>query len=311
MKVTIKQFIAAAALLHFSAVLTAQNFEIIPLYDIRVNSELLTYSGIAVETPSGAPIVRNEIPQEQEFSVVVQKPEGFRDSAGWVLYGLEYTLQRESGEVVMHTDDIFKKSGMAADTSLSAVSLTNTFNAETKAGTKLVLKARLYDRNGKGWISFQYVITVVSGSKRLPVNSITYYEKDSRGMRSTSVGLHFNFFEFKGLEGNLFLYKINKGDALNINLKGMDGWRVTDGKVSPEVDMEITDVAGMVIESATDITAKSIGQTMSPDKKELSIGYDMQNKLPSGQFYYANFKIRDRNSKKSGMGVVVKFFVED
>lgn len=311
MKNNLKQYFILLITICTATSAVAQNFELMPMYDIRVKSDKLTYSDISVETSEGMPVLRNEIPQDQQFSLVVHNPGGFRDSAGWVLYGLEYSLMRENGEVVMHTPDIFKGTGIAADTTLNSVSLNNTFNTETKPGTKLIIQARLYDRNGSGTLNFEYHFTVISGSRKLPLNAFIYNEKDSRGMRSTSVGLHYNFFEFKGLEGNHFLYRINKRDNLNINLKGFDGWRVKDERVAPQVDIEILDIAGNPIEAAQDITLKSIGETMPSDKKELNIEYKPETKLASGQFYFANLKIHDRNSKKSEMGVVIKFYVED
>lgn len=289
----------------------AQNFDLMPLSGIRVHSSNIAYSHIALETPDGAVIVRNEIPQNQEFSLVVHNPEGFKDSAGWVLYGLEFTLLREDGEIVTHTDDVFSGSAAAMDTSLKSVSLNNTFNTETKPGTNLKIVAKLFDRNGSGYIKYEYSFVVVAATKRLPSKVFTYYKSDSRGMRSTSIGLYYNFFEFKGLEGNNFLYKIKRGDDIKIQLKGVDGWKVSEDKVFPMVNIALYDVDGHAVEAAQDITAKSIGESMSADKKELSISFTPEVKLPSGQFYFAWIQITDKTSKKTAMDLVVKFYVED
>lgn len=300
---------ALLSLLAFQA--SAQTFDLIPLYGIRVNYSVLHYSGISMKTTDGSAIVTNEIPQNKEFSISVNKPEGFRDSAGWVLYGLEYTLIKEDGSIVVHVPDVFGFTGQATDTALQTVNLTCSFDAETKVGSKLTIIGKLFDRNGSGYISFSYDLKVISGSKKLPTKVFTYEKKDSRGMQSTSVGLHFNFFEFKGIPGNNFLFRIKKNDALELLLRGMEGWKLSDGKVSPRADFTLLDVNGKELESASDILAKTIGSTMSADKKELEIKYKPDFKLQSGQFYFAWFRLRDANSTKAAMDVVVKFYVED
>lgn len=289
----------------------SQNFDLIPLYGIRVNSSDLKYSGIVLETPDAGAVVRNEIPQNQEFSIVIQNPQGFRDSFGWVKYGLEFNLKRENGKDVTTTPDIFKGTGIAIDTSLKSIRLTNTFNTDTKPGTRLTIFGKLFDRNGSGYISFEYDCTIVASSKRLPTRVFTYYESDSRGMKSASVGLHYNFFEFKGLTGNNFMHRISRKDVLKVLLRGLDGWKKVDGRVAPRVDIELLDVTGKLIETSGDVLLKTLGETMPGDKKELEINYKPSAKLSGGQFYFVWIKISDRNNKKSGMDVVVKFYVED
>lgn len=289
---------------------SAQTFDLIPLYGIRVNTLGLTYNNISVDAGAAA-VVKNEIPHNQQFSVVVDHPEGFQDSAGWVLYGLEYTLLREDGSIVTHLDDIFESKGMATDTALQSIQLSNTFDQLTPAGSKLTLLGKLYDRNGTGYITFAYDITVVNSTKKLPTQVFTYTDKDSRGMRSTSVGLHFNFFEFKGLMGNNFLFRVQKGDPIHFLLRGLEGWKIKDEKAAPVADLIILDVNGKEVEQGVDILSKSIGSSIAKDKKELEVKYSPEKPLQTGQFYFAWLKLRDANSSKNAMDVVVKFYVED
>ena len=144
----------------------AQTFDLIPLYGIRVNYTGLSYNTLSVDVGT-ATVVKNDIPHNQQFSIVVDHPEGFQDSAGWVLYGLEYTLLRDDGSVVTHIDDIFGSKGIATDTALQSIRLTNTFDQQTPAGSKLTLLGKLFDRNGTGYITFAYDITVVNSTKKL------------------------------------------------------------------------------------------------------------------------------------------------
>lgn len=292
-------------------VLSAQTFDLIPLYGMRVTHSGLSYAGITLKTTEGGFVINNEIPQNKEFSIVVQKPEGFRDSAGWVLYGLEYTLVREDGSVVLNVPDVFGFSGIATDTALQSISLTSTFDAQSKPGSKYTILGKVFDRHGSGYISFAYDLKVVSASKKLLTRVYAYDSKDSRGMKSVSMGLHFNFFEFKGLTGNNFLFRIKKNDPLELLLRGLEGWKSADGKVQPVADITLLDVDGNQLEVGTDILSKSIGNSMPDDKKELAIKYKPETKLQSGQFYFAWVRLRDGNSAKSAMDIVVKFYVED
>jgi hypothetical protein len=289
---------------------SAQTFDLIPLYGIRVNAAGLTYTNISVDAGAAA-VVKNEIPHNQQFSVVVDQPEGFQDSAGWVLYGLEYTLLREDGSIVTHLDDIFESKGIATDTALQSIRLTNTFDQLTTAGSKLTLLGKLFDRNGAGYITFAYDVTVVNSTKKLPTQVFTYTDKDSRGMRSTSVGLHFNFFEFKGLTGNNFLFRVKKGDPIHFLLRGLEGWKIKEEKAAPIADLIILDVNGKEVEQGINILSKSIGSSIAKDKKEIEVKYNPENTLQTGQFYFAWFKLRDANSSKNAMDVVIKFYVED
>lgn len=288
----------------------AQTFDLIPLYGIRVNYTGLSYNTLSVDVGT-ATVVKNDIPHNQQFSIVVDHPDGFQDSAGWVLYGLEYTLLRDDGSVVTHIDDIFGSKGIATDTALQSIRLTNTFDQQTPAGSKLTLLGKLFDRNGTGYITFAYDITVVNSTKKLPTQVFTYTDKDSRGMRSTSVGLHFNFFEFKGLTGNNFLFRVQKGSSIHFLLRGLEGWKIKEEKAAPVADLIILDVNGKEVEQGVDILSKSIGSTIAKDKKELEVKYSPEKPLQTGQFYFAWLKLRDANSTKNAMDLVIKFYVED
>ncbi|MCC7298157.1 MAG: hypothetical protein IT244_07460 [Bacteroidia bacterium] len=104
---------------------------------------------------------------------------------------------------------------------------------------------------------------------------------------------------------------MQKNKPIEVQLKGLEGWKNMDGKVSPVASISILDVSGKEMEVANDILSKTLGSTMPADKKELTIKYTPEMKLQTGQFYFAWIRLRDANSTKAAMDVVVKFYVED
>jgi hypothetical protein len=299
------------AVLSIAASQAGPRFDLIPLSGIRVNTLSMGYKTIKVESSDGGIIVNNEIPINQEFKVAVEKPSGFLDSAGLIRVGYEYQLVTAEGGKIASDADIFKSMAPMDGSMLSNLSFTLTIDGKIKPNTVLTLMGRIFDKKSSSYISWQYTFKVVPASKRLPKGLYTYWNSDTRGMKASSVQLHFNFFEFKGLEGNKFLYQIKKDDDVHLILRGLEGWKIAGGKAAPRAEMVILSDDGKELESTSDILKKSKSEYIKSTKKELEFKYKPKSILEAGKYYLVWLKLRDNNSPKGVLDVVVKFYVQE
>lgn len=293
-----------------SALAAGPAFDIIPLWGIKVKYDGLKYADIRLKTADATPIVNNNIPQNLKFMLWVDRVEGFTDSAGVGTYGLELSMANAEGRTFSTVKDYFGGKGVLPANDKAGILVNLGFDAQTKPNTRIKITARLFDRKGKGFVLMNFDVTVVPASKKLQNTIQSYTTKDSKGMRSSSVGLHFNFFEFKGLSGNNFLYRIRKTDALEFSLKGLEGWKAAEGKVNPLGEIVIFDADGNELEANDKVLDNTVGESMPKDKKELQVKYKPTSVLESGKAYYIWFKLADKNSKKAALDVVVKVYVD-
>jgi len=294
----------------FSAWAAGPAFDVIPLWGIKVNYEGLQYSNISLKTMDASAIIGNNIPQNLKFTIAVEKPFGFNDSNKMNYYGAEVTVSNGSSKPVSYSKDIFNGTGVAPNGGLNDISLSWTFDAQTKVGSKIKIVTRVFDRTGGGYIMFEYNLVVVAASKRLTNKVIAYTSKDSKGMRSNSVGLHFNFFEFAGLTGNNFIYKIKKGEKIAFTLKGLEGWKLVDGKAAPLGVLKILNAKGETVEENLDVLESTVGHSMPGTKKEIEVKHKLANALESGQMYFVYLSLKDKNTPKNILELVVKIYVE-
>lgn len=285
-------------------------FDLMPLYGIRVNADGLSYKNIRVESEAGL-VTGNEIPQGTPFEVLIDEPAGFNDSAGYVSYGYSFELLAEDGSRLAYSNDIFQSMGNDPLSELKNLKLTLTFDKNAKPNSEITIKAKLFDKRGSGWLMWEYKVKIAAAGKKLTKGVYGYQYANTQGLRGASVGLHYNFFEFKSKEGNRFLYKVEKGNALEMTLRGLEGWKVEDGKAAPLASVTLLDATnGIVLEKAESILDKSVQKGMPGDKKELPLFYKPGVGLESGHAYMAWIKIRDQANPKNVLDLVVKFYVD-
>jgi hypothetical protein len=294
------------------------DLEIIPLWGIRVQQSGLTYSNITV-TPQAAAtgtqidlgvINANEIPLSITPVLKIVKPSGFIDSAGFIKYGCELNLLDATGKSVTKDADIFLGLAPKKNQDLNSIDIPFKLSVAGKIDTKMTLKGKVWDKKGKGYIDFQYTFKVLPASKKLPNKVELYNKKDSRGMFSNSSGLRFNFFEFKGIPGNNFLFKIGKASPIVFLLKGLDGWKIAEDKAKPKAEIVLLDKKGNEIESDSKILDKLPGQSIPKDKKELEFKFKPAKDLTAGESYFVWLKLRDANSPKNALDLIVKIYAE-
>lgn len=306
---TIKNLILAgiAGFTFFSSSFAAEKFDIVPLYGIKVHYTGLTYKSVQLKTHDAGAVVDNRMPQHVKFSIEVQKPQGFKDSSGYVQYGLRFGLYNQKKDLLSYSPDIFNGTGNELASYFESVSLSLSFDEQTAPGTELTVVGRVFDRKDTlNYIQFEYKVTVIAASKRLPTRGLTYSNQDSRGMKSNGVGLHFNFFEFKGLEGNHFIYLVKPLSQLKFSLRGLEGWKVVDDKVKPVAEIVILDENGKELETITDV----LPETMSSERKELEFKFKPTSLSASATQYFVWVKLRDGNSDKIALDVVIKVYTE-
>lgn len=311
MRIAKSFYITSAAVLLAAFTASAPVFELIPLWGIKVKSSGIEYSNILVKPELATnTIVGNEIPANTRFGIHIENPKGFDDSAGFASFTCDLILETAEGKKVSVVENALAGKPGVKRADLKSIVVPVHLDATVKANTQLILKGHLKDRNGKGFVKFEYAFKSLAATKKLPANVVLYQNKDSRGMKCNSAGLHYNFFEFKGKTGNNFLFRIGKGDEIRFSIRGLEGWKAVDGKVSPVGELLILDAEGNEIERDADVLAKTVGETMPKDKKEIEVKYQPQNKLSDAQFYLVWLKLRDKNTPKYALDMIVKVYVE-
>lgn len=284
-------------------------FDLIPLYGIRVQYEGLKYKTFQVRSEAGL-VYNNEIPQLTPFEVVVDEPSGFADSAGLVSYGYGFKLLDASGVALASSADIFHSSGSDYSSEMKNLKLTLTFDRNIRPNTDITVEGWIFDKKGKGFIRWSYKVKVVMATKKLLTGSMLYDYSSTQGMTGRSIGLHYNFFDFKGKEGNRFIYRIDRGSPLNLSLRGLEGWKIADGKAMPAISAVLLNDTGKVLEQMPDVLDKELAKGMEQDKRELQIRIKPETALQKDRVYRVWVKIRDVNNPKNVLDLVIRFYVE-
>lgn len=296
-------------LLTGSSVFADPVYELIPLYGIQVQYEGLKYKTIQVRSEAGL-VYNNEIPQLTPFEVVVDEPAGFTDSSGLVSYGYAFRLLDAAGAALASSEDIFRNSESQYSSEINSLKLTLTFDRNIRPNSEITVVGRIFDKKGKGYIRWSYKVKVVMASKKLLTGSMLHDYSSSQGMTGRSIGLHYNFFEFRGKEGNKFIYRIDRGNPLLLSLRGLEGWKITKGRAMPAISAVLLNDTGKVLEQLPDLLDKELAKGMDQDKRELQIRIKPETALEKDRFYRVWVKIRDVNNPKNVLDLVIRFYVE-
>lgn len=303
----LKKLLLSCSILFASATLHAE-FDLVPYYGIKVNYSGLKYKEIYLHS-SESHLSGKEIPTGNTFNLVINDPTGFKDSAGTARISLVWELTDESGTRLILPQNLYRNNPLFHIGTLSNITLPVVLDYSIKTGTVVYLKAKLTDNRSGSFINLEYKAKVVSSTKNLKKIPIRYNYSTAQGMKGISYGLHYNFFEFKGMKGNNFIYKIQKNGNIHFSLRGMDGWKLQDDKAMPSAKATIYSADGKELRTIEDVLPKEYTKGISADKKELEFQFD-PGELNADRFYIIQFTLSDQNNKANTLDLVLKVFVE-
>lgn len=294
----------------FNAALTAQTVEIVPLYQMKVSKHGIAYKSASVEVQEGN-IINNEIPQNTEFTIKFTDPWGFiSDTAGYLHPEILYSVKNGFGESFGADTIDFGNSNQITSSMLKSLKLSLSLPSEVKANVFYTVRGQLKDKNSSRYTSFEYTFKLVKEGKKLPTNLLLNTASTSRGMASASYGIAFNFFEFKGEENNKFLYQTTNPKEFEFTLKGITGFKIMEGTISPNSDIVIYDKAGNIIEEIPDVLKTGQGMTIKSDKKELVYKIKPKTELSEGENYIVYLKLKDANNPRNILELSLTLYIK-
>lgn len=281
-----------------------------PLYGIRTKSKGLKFKFLDAKSNTEGVLTGNEMPSGFPFEVRLKNiTTKSKDSSNY------YSITIKS--------EWIDASGRRSHSKLRKVKFIQTLDAKEdvvildtmpvgfKANSNAKWLAVITTKEKDEYFNIEYNLKCIGAGKKLPAKLETFNYNDGRGAKSKSVTINLNEIVFKGLEGNKFLYKLKSTDPLAITLKGLSGFKASDGKIGSMVSLKITDETGLLLEEHTDITAKTMGEFYSTSKKAIEIKHKFTNPLESQKYYYAILIVKDRNNSKAVLEASVKFYLED
>lgn len=305
---TLIRAITSSVLLCIAAPVFGQTVEILPLSQLKVVKHGIVFRDAVLETEGGGQITNNEIPQNLEFTLKFTEPWGFvPDTSGAVFPEIVYTIKSNLGE--KYASDTLEFNNSFGNMKSLSVSLTM---AETvKPGTLFTLAGQLKDGKSNRYTSFEYNFKVVKASKKLPTNLLSYSYSSSRGVKSSSYGLSFLSFQFGKEEedkGNKFIYSTTNPKEIEFTLKGISGFKATEGIILPKYEVVIFDKMGNEVETAGSLEADVAG--IKSDKKELVFKIKPKTELEKGEMYMFYLRLRDNNNPKNVLDLVLNLYIK-
>lgn len=281
-------------------------FDIIPAYGIKVQSSGLKYKEIYVSC-SEMTITGTDVPTGIPFEIMITEPGGFNDSSGTASLSLVWEVSDESGNKIVNPKNLYGNNPLFHINSIQALSVPIILDNSMKPGSRIVIRVKVMDNRSGKFIQLEYQAKAVLPSRTGKKAPIRYTYSTTQGMRGISFGLHFNFFEFKGLRGNNFIYRIEKDGQIHFFLRGLDGWKLEAGTANAEAKAIIYNSEGKELRVLKDVMPKEFAKGFPGKKQELEFQFD-PGELNADKLYFVRFILNDLNGKQNSLELVVKVY---
>lgn len=281
-------------------------FDIIPAYGIKVQSKGLTYKDIFVSC-SEMTITGTDVPTGIPFEIMINDPGGFKDSSGTASLSLVWEVTDESGDKLIYPKNLYGNNPLFHINSIKTLAVPVTLENSIKPGRKIIIRVKISDNRNGQFILLEYQAKTVLPSRSGKKAPIRYTYSTTQGMHGISFGLHFNFFEFKGLRGNNFIYRIEKDGQIHFFLRGLDGWKLDAGTANAEAKAIIYNSEGKELRVLKDVMPKEYAKGFPGKKQELEFQFD-PGELNADKLYFVRFILTDLNGKQNSLDLVVKVY---
>lgn len=305
-----KQLFSAllAGLLCFSTGALAQSERHTQRTDIQVLERLMTFSDglqaaeIAVQLePSGSGMLARQVIAPGDTLAYV-----FKETTGFVLKnlmahpGLEVWVIDSRGRVLKHFPDLYGALPPQPVGRLQALSLS--LRPDTlglQPGQTYGIKARLFDKQGVGVLEFKHYFELAENVKH-PRELKRENQQLNPVVKLSRQGLKIKAVEMFDAESRepMLHPHLKAGQEAALVLRGIEGFKVSNGKVFPGLELTLLDSASDIVMYAGDVFAgESAGLDAGKVAEAISTSLRFEaEKHPPGDYLWA-LRLFDKQSE--------------
>jgi hypothetical protein len=232
--------------------------------------------------------ISNRLPIDKKFEIKLVEPTGLRtDKAGNYKPGIELLILSNTKDTLGYAENMLEN---VADTwdefMLKNLSISLTFNSQSKPGDSLIIVARFFDFNSSNKLTIQLPVVIVAPSEELMVSSTLYSANSYKGFDAAS-----SCFPLSGLMTviedtlNTKSFKIKVPEVENLNkqsfLSGKHVLKIYDklGNFMEEVREPVLNIEANLVKTDLSVLNIQFPLESKTDYKNLILRYSWENKL--------------------------------